>query len=169
MSTNLFRMFMVGAAALATPALQYKNIHKSNGISSEDWRILTLDVPWVKSERLKIPSILSAAINVSITLAQLPPTSLPAQYVAALICALVRPCNRLVAVSCAPETYDAVAASGIAGEYALQRITDQQMMSLVIAYSAEVFIQPNPLQLEDEQEVALIGASDAAVRPKARS
>lgn len=140
---NMFEIFRRGASVLANASLSYGDLHKMYGIAIEDWKLLTTDKLWTLSERQKIRSILIEMINISLTIAGIPPQSLPVQYVAALISSLVAPCNRLVACSCSPETYDAVAASGLEGPVQFVNTDRQTLTSLVLAYSSHVYIEPS--------------------------
>ena len=81
-------------------------------------------------------SVLSEAVNITMTLAGLPAEPLPGQYVAAVIATLVAPCNRLVAAQRAPETYDAVSASGLVESAEVLPMPPTQMVALVMAYSS---------------------------------
>lgn len=151
---NLMKMFQVGAMALADMGRTHTAAHAAAGFSVEEWEVLTSAEVWSAEQRRRVRSILGEAVSVSLAMAGLPSEPLPGQYVAAVICAVVHPSNRLVAALRAPETYDAVSASGLMGETKIVPMTPEQMVSLVVAYSAgEPAVDPetgwNPEQRDE--------------------
>jgi len=118
---------------------------------------------WTPTEQKKIRSILTEVINISLTIAGLTAHPLPAQYVAALVSKLVSTANRLVASTLTPETFDAVAASNLDGNQKFVSVTREQMMSLVIAYSSDRYIEPND-RVDDITQQKSIGSMTGAVK-----
>ena len=100
-------------------------------------------------------SIIANAVEVSMTIAGMPPVPLPGQYVAAFIAQCVSPCNRLLACTKVPDTFDALLASGLEGTYESKPMTFEQMVSLVIAYSGDLVGEPaaHKLPLEVVEKV----------------
>ena len=129
------RMFDLGALALGSLGKEHTARHAAVGFSAEEWELLTTEELWSSDQRRRVRSILAECVNATLSIAGLPPTPLPAQYVAAVICAVVSPCNRLVAAMRAPETYDAVAASGLSGPVEIEPSRQETMVSLVMAYT----------------------------------
>jgi len=161
--SNMFEIFRRGASALADATLSYHDLHKTYGINPEDWKLLTTFMLWTPTEQKKIRSILTEVINISLTIAGLPAQPLPAQYVAALVSKLVSTSNRLVASTLTPETFDAVAASNLDGNQKFVNVTREQMMSLVIAYSSDRYIEPND-RVDDITQQKSIGSLTGAVK-----
>lgn len=150
--SNFFEVFQNGANALVSDGFRYGKIHAQHGLSQSEWDLLTQNEIWTQVERRKVRSILSEVINVSLTIAGLPSTPLPGQYVAAIIAKLVAPCNRIVCCQRVPETYDAMAASGLSGTVEVNPMSAEQMVALVLAYSGYYKGEPRPrvnLPVED--------------------
>ena len=133
---SVMKMMQVGALTLVRFGREHTDAHAAAGFSRQEWDLLTCDDMWTAEQQRQVRSILAEAVNVSLTLANLPSDRLPGQYVAAIIAQLVSPCNRLVAARKAPETYDAVAASGLVGPVEVIETTPEQMVALVMAYSS---------------------------------
>ena len=148
---DLHQSFRLGAQALATG--QYSEIHAEFGISKVDWDLLTQEANWVPHEARAIRAILANVIEVSLTIAGMPPVPLPGQYVAATIAVLVAPLNRLVACQKSPDTFDANAASGLLGDVVIEPMRPEQLMSLVIAYSGGFGGEPMPRLPKDIKEI----------------
>lgn len=119
---KLFELFENGAKTLAKP---YGETHASVGITAADWKVLTQTKPWNAEQRSRVRSTLSECINASLTLAGLPGDQLPGQFVAALIAHVVSPANMIVAAYRAPDTYDAVKASGLQGSVVVVPMSHQ--------------------------------------------
>lgn len=146
MTTALFDIFRQGASVLCTPAMEYAEIHAQHGLTAEEWRIATSKDLWSPNERRQVRSVLGEIIQISVTIAGLPPVPLPGQYIAAVICSVVSPCNRMVAAVRAPESYDAVDASGLSGSVEIEPMAVEQMISLVLAYSGGLRgYEPSPV------------------------
>lgn len=137
---NLFNAFAAGARQLAAP--QYSEIHAKYGISQGDWDLLTLPRPWTADERRQVRSILAECLSISMHIAGLPAMAMPGQFAAALIVHVVHPCNRLVAATRAPDTYDGELATGLRGPVEVSPMRIEQMLALVIAYSGEITGEP---------------------------
>lgn len=153
---DTLQMFAAGAVQLASLGVVHTAKHAGVGFSRAQWEMLTQNEMWALVDRVQVRSVLANAINVSLAMAGLPATRLPGQYVAAVIWVLVAPCNRMVAIECAPETYDAVSASGLAGPVEIKPMETEQLQSLVVAYSSGYVVDPGTgKQLyEDPEEVA---------------
>lgn len=76
------------------------------------------------------------------TIAGMPAIPLPGQYTAALIATIVAPSNRFIACTKAPDTFDAVIASGLQEEMRVVPMKVEQLMSLVMAYSGGIGAEP---------------------------
>ena len=111
-------------------------------------------------------------LNATMIEAGIPEMALPGQYVAACICACVCKVNRLVAASVAPECFDAVEASGLAGPASFNSMDKRQVVSLVEAYSSGWIIDPDtgrPLTMDDHRiERIAAGENVAARKPTPR-
>ena len=84
------------------------------------------------------------------TIAGMPATPLPGQYMAALIATVVAPVNRFIACHKAPETFDGEAASGILQTHEVKPMTFQQLQGLVLAYSGGYAGEPQGQKLPAE-------------------
>lgn len=145
---SVHRAFRIGAEALAA-ANEYQELHRSYGLLQADWDLLTQERHWLPEEARRIRSILANVVEVSMTIAGMPAVPLPGQYVAAVIAIVVAPANRLVAATRVPDTFDAVAASGLMQAFEVRPMRPEQMMALVMAYSGGFGDEPMP-RLGDE-------------------
>ena len=86
------------------------------------------------------------------TIAGMPAIPMPGQYAAALIAEVVAPCNRFLACTKAPDTFDAVDASGILGTHEIKPMSTQQLMALTLAYSGGLQNEPQAHKLPKEMK-----------------
>ena len=132
---DLLRMFEGGALTLVSDQMEYTKRHAEAGFSKPEWDLLTQKEYWNADQARQVSSILAEATSISLRLAGIPAVPLPGQYVAALICKLVAPANRLTAALRAPRTFEAENAAGVSGPVAVKETTPEQMMSLVMYFS----------------------------------
>lgn len=130
------QLFLMGANQLATAGAEYGPEQQSAGFTLDEWNLLTSATCWTKAEQMKIGSIISSAVSITLRTAGLPPVPLPGAYVAAVICKLVAPCNRLVAAASAPESFDVMSAVGLTGESVKVITSKEQMYALVVYFSS---------------------------------
>lgn len=140
---DLHSAFKYGARKLAKDNCAYSELHKGHGIQEDHWRLLTSTEYWTQQEARQIRAILANAIEVSMTIAGMPAIPLPGQYVAAFIVEVVAPCNRYLAAIMAPDTFDAVDASGLLSTHEVKTMPREQMLALVLAYSGGYDGEPN--------------------------
>lgn len=136
---TIMRMMQQGALTIARWGLKYSSAHAAAGFPEAHWNLLVQSEPWSPAERRQVRTILAEAINLTLEIAGMPSEPLPGQYAAAVIAVLVAPCNRIVAAHRAPNTYDAISASGLLGEVEVKEMTATQMVSLVMVYSSGHF------------------------------
>lgn len=141
--------FKRGAVILAE-GQSYGSIHREMGLLEPDWQLLVQDEHWTPAESRRIRSILANVVEVALTIAGMPAVPLPGQYVAAVIAICVAPANRMVACQRVPETFDAVAASGLHADFEIRAMRSEQMMALVIAYSGGLGGEPPVDRLSTE-------------------
>ena len=139
--------FRMGAAQLARDNRKYGTLHKEHGIDQHEWSILTQDEYWSPDQARQMRTVLASAVEVSMTIAGIPAIPLPGQYVAAFIAEVVSPCNRFVACTKAPDTFDAMDASGLMTTSEVTTMTTQQLMALVLAYSGGFQGEPSAHRL----------------------
>jgi len=139
---QLFQSFRFGAEKLVQA--QYGSIHHKYGISQPDWDLLTQEENWTQEESRTIRAILANTVEVTLQISGIPATPLPAQYVAAVIATVVGPNNRFVACHKAPDTFDALAASGMQGEVTMRPAEREQIVALMLAYSGGFGGEPMP-------------------------
>lgn len=132
---DLHKSFRLGAESLVRGSTKYTELHRSHGITQADWDLLVQDEPWTPEQVRQVRSILASTIEVCMTIAGLPPVPLPGQYAAAVIAIVVAPANRFLAAQKVPETFDAVAASGLEGKVDIRPVKQETMFGLVMAYS----------------------------------
>jgi hypothetical protein len=165
---NLHDAFMIGALQLAKDQKAYSDLHKSHGIEETHWNLITQKEYWTPDQQRAVRSILANVLEISMTIAGMPPVPLPGQYVAAVIATVVSPCNRMVAAMKAPDSFDAFDASGlIGGEHKDEpdKMKFQQLISLVIAYSAGY--RGEPMSQRMEPKIAeLVEAENTSERIK---
>ncbi len=147
---DIHEAFRQGAKTIAKNEAEYTSLHKGHGIEQSHWALLTQEEYWSPDQVRQIRSILASILEVSLTIAGMPAIPLPGQYVAAVIAEVVSPCNRLLACTKAPETFDAAAASGIMETHEVKPMPFQQMMALVIAYSGGFAKEPRAHKLPKE-------------------
>lgn len=152
------QLFLLGANELATMPIDYGPEQQAAGFTEQEWDLLTTDTCWTPNERMKIPSILSSAISITLRVGGLPPTALPGAFLASVICKLVKPCNRLLAASVAPESFDVMSAAGIHGESQIVNTTHQQMLALVVYFSSADFTALSRFKIEEMIEDAVLAA-----------
>ena len=133
------QLFLLGANQLATTPTEYGTEQQAAGFTQDEWNLLTTDTCWTKAEQMKIPSILASAVSITLRIASLPAVPLPGAFVAATICKLVAPCNRILAAASAPESFDAMSAVGLTGESVAVMTTKEQMYALVVYFSSSEF------------------------------
>lgn len=139
---DIHKAFRRGAELLAADFCKYTELHKGHGIDPFHWKVLTQAEYWSPEQARGMRSVLANVLEVSMTIAGMPAIPLPGQYTAALIATVVSPANRLVACTKAPDTFDAVSASGLMGEVVVKPMKVEQMISLVMAYSGGVGSEP---------------------------
>lgn len=144
---DIHRAFQQGAQAIASNEAKYTTLHKGHGIEEHHWELLTQNEYWSPDQARQIRAILASIVEVAMTIAGMPAIPMPGQYVAAVISEVVAPCNRLLACTKAPETFDAMDASGILGTHEIKTMSTQQLMALVIAYSGGVKREPHAHKL----------------------
>lgn len=150
------QLFLLGANELAAAGKEYGPEQQAAGFTKDEWDLLTDVTCWTKAEQMKMPSILSSAISITLRTAGLPPVPLPGAYVAAVICKLVAPCNRLVAAASAPESFDALSAVGLTAESIKVITSKEQMYSLVMYFSSAQFAALENFRLDPEVEATVI-------------
>lgn len=152
------QLFLIGANELATAPKVYGPEQQAAGFTQEEWELLSSDVCWTKAEQMKIPSVLSSAVSITLRTAGLPPVPLPGAYVAAVICKLVAPCNRLIAAASSPESFDVMSAVGLTGESKEVITTKHQMYALVTYFSSAQFGALESFKLDEIVEQTVIDA-----------
>ena len=159
MTLDILRAFQHGAKMLARAEKEFTDLHKGHGIEEHQWKLITQEEYWTREQAQQIRSILASVVEVSMTIAGMPAIPLPGQYVAAVISEVVAPCNRMLACTKAPDTFDAVSASGILATHEIKPMSVQQMMALVLAYSGGYTGEPAPLRLPKDltQEMEKVG------------
>lgn len=144
---DIHKAFQIGAMVLAEADGKYTELHKKHGVVEEDWKVLTSSEYWTPDQARQVRSILASVCEVAMSIAGMPAIPLPGQYVAAVIAHVVKPANRMLAAIRAPETFDAEAASGMLGTHIVKPMPQQQMISLVMAYSGGFAGEPFPHRL----------------------
>lgn len=150
------QLFLLGANQLAAAGKEYGPEQQAAGFTKDEWDLLCDPTCWTKSEQMKIGSILSSAISITLRTAGLPPTPLPGAFVAAVICKLVAPCNRLIAAASAPESFDVMSAVGITGESQKIITSREQMYALVVYFSSAEYGALESFRLDPEIEAGVI-------------
>ena len=144
---DLHQAFKIGARRIAKDEKRYTDLHKAHGIEEAHWNLLTRREYWTPDEARAIRSILANVVEVSMTIAGMPAIPLPGQYVAAIIAEVVAPCNYMLAAVKAPDTFDALDASGLLQTSEVKTMEVHQMMALVVAYSGGYGDEPDEHRL----------------------
>lgn len=139
---NVFDAFRRAGTLMADDTRSYMALHREYGLSKEDWDLVTQSEPWNTEQRMRVRSVLAECCQISLTIAGLPANSLPAQFVAAMIAAIVSPCNLLVAATRAPESFDAVASANTQKVFELTPVLREQMISLCMLYIGDWRSEP---------------------------
>ena len=145
---DLHSAFKIGARRIAKDEKRYTDLHKAHGIEQAHWELLTQREYWTPDQSRAVRSVLANVIEVSMTIAGMPAIQLPGQYVAALIAEVVAPCNYMLAALKAPDTYDAMDASGLVGKPEVESMPWQQLAALVLAYAGGYGDEPAPEKLD---------------------
>lgn len=157
---DIHRAFRQGAEKIAANERRYTTLHKAHGILEADWDLLTQNEYWSPDQARQIRTILASVVEVSLTIAGLPAIPLPGQYVAAVISEVVAPCNRILAATKAPDTFDAIEASGLLGTHEVKDMPVQQLIGLVLAYSGGYPGEPKATKLPKEVQVSVQKANE---------
>lgn len=165
---DLHTAFKVGARRIAKQEREYTDLHKAHGIEQAHWELLTQDEYWTPDEARAVRSILASVIEVSMTIAGMPPIPMPGQYAAALIAEVVAPCNWMLAAMKAPDTFDATDASGLVSTAEVKDMPPQQLMALVLAYGGGHTKEPNA-HLVPKTVLETVEKENKATRRKALS
>lgn len=153
------QLFLLGANKLASGVDNaYGPDQQEAGFTKEEWDTLTQPAAWSQAQRMRVPSILASAVSITLRIAGLPPQPLPGAFVAATICKLVAPVNRIVAAASAPESFDVVSAAGLTGESCDVITSKQQMYALVTYFSSAEFGALESFKLDAITEAAVIEA-----------
>ena len=147
---DIHQAFKVGAKIIAAHEKAYTTLHKAHGLEQAEWELITQSEYWSIDQARQVRSILASVVEVSMTIAGMPAIPLPGQYVAAVIAEVVAPCNRMVACTKAPDTFDAAEASGILSTHEVKDMSVQQLMALVLAYSGGFPEEPAAHRLPKE-------------------
>lgn len=142
---DIHSAFRRGAEVLAVGSHGYGEVHRSHGLLETDWEVFTQLDPWTPEEARRMRGVLASVIEVCMTIAGMPAVPLPGQYAAAVIAVCVGPANRLLAAMRVPDTFDAVAASGLSDPIEIRPMRPETMMALVMAYSGGLGEEP-PMQ-----------------------
>lgn len=154
-------LFLLGANELATHPKEYGPEQQAAGFTKDEWDLLTQTDCWTKTQQLKITSLLSNAISITLRTAGLPPTPLPGAFVAAVICKLVASCNRIVAAASAPESFDVMSAVGLTSETQTIITSKEQMYALVIYFSSQQFSALEQFSVDELAEQQALDAQQA--------
>jgi hypothetical protein len=147
---DLHLAFKIAARRISQQDREYTELHKAHGIEETHWNLLTQAEYWTPDQARAIRSILANVVEVSMTIAGMPAIPLPGQYVAALICEVVSPCNWMLASIKAPDTFDALDATGIMKDHEVRPMATEQMMALVMAYGGGYTQEPASLKVPAE-------------------
>lgn len=149
-------LFMVGANHIASMGPNYGSDQQAAGFSEPEWDLLTDVTMWSRAQQKQVASAVRMAVSLTLRVAGLAPTPLPGVYVAAVICQLVAPCNRLVAAQAAPESYDAIAASGLFADTEVLPTTQQAMTSLIMMFSSGDYSSVQSARVDEIAENAAV-------------
>lgn len=153
---DIHTAFRQGASQLARDHCKYTALHKGHGIDPYHWEILTQKEYWSPDQARDMRSIIANVLEVSMTIAGMPAVPMPGQYLAALIAHVVAPANRLLACTKVPDTFDAIAASGLMQTHEVRPMKVEQLMGLVIAYSGGLSSEPQadklPLEVSEKMK-----------------
>lgn len=130
---------MRGAAAVVRqfPAEYRPDIHGRAGLAQADWEVLRSRAYWtpeqVRTARGAIDKILTAAL----TMSGLPAISLPAEYVAAVISAVIEPANWMAASHAGIAGLDGRQLVSSQGDVVSARefVSPERLFSLILVYS----------------------------------
>lgn len=133
---NYAQTFLMGARQLVTDSFEFSDDHQAAGFSRQQWNLLTSNKHWTRAERREVKNLLETACSISQEIAGIPPSTMPGEYVAAVICLFVHPCNRILASRRAPEAFDTLSASGLIGRPEEKPVLPSQMTALVLMFTA---------------------------------
>ena len=125
-----------GARIVESFGSEFGDEHMRAGFSKATWDLLRSPRFWSPEQAAHARSLLTEAINACLTVAGIPAGTMPGQYVAVVIYRLVSPCNWMTAAYRAPETYNAVQASGVSVSSEIVSMDVRQLIALVLEYAA---------------------------------
>ena len=141
---DFFDMYLAGARRLVALGNEYSADHAAAGISEKEWTALTNPNMWFPEHYRVVKTALNEAVTASMALAMIPPMRMPGEFVAAVIASVVAPCNRLIACTQAPETFNGKQAAGVSDREDIEPMTVEQLMGLVQIYSGDSKSTPQP-------------------------
>lgn len=150
------QLFLLGADELAAAPIEYGEMHQTAGFTKDDWDLLSQKECWTPAQVMNLPTLINTLVSITLKIGGLPAVPLPGAFVAASICKNIAPCNRLLAAASAPESFDAMSASGILGASVKTITSKEQMYALVIYMSSADYGALSSFRLNDEIEDAVI-------------
>ena len=138
---SMFEMFRLGARELVRGIYsQFPEV----GLSKADYELLTKEGAWTFEEANKVKSIMVEAVGIVMTKTGLPPVDMPYQYVAAFICEVVAPANRLQACVKAPTSFQIETGTDMQDvNFSIKNASLEQLMACVMAFSSGEMVEPH--------------------------
>lgn len=133
MSKEISLTYEVAVRAMSMIVNQGRLNHlETIGLSNEDFKKVTSDVPWTGQDRNRVTAALNTLMSGVLDTAGVPRFALPAEWVAACIAVFVSPIN--VSLACCYVERPGSAAEIGSGEEEFEKCTAKQLFSLIVQF-----------------------------------
>ena len=145
---------MRGAASVVSgmPDKWKSDVHGAVQISPQDWEILKSKSYWTPAQAREARTSIDKLINASLTLANVPPQPLSAEYIAAVMARVIAPCNWLVASNSGVQGLDGKQLASITGDdYPARKwVSPERLHHLILVFSMNFDVLPKQPTEEDQ-------------------
>ena len=138
---------LVNGASLAVSS-GYNQRWATAGFTKAEYDTLTQSYIWGADQARVVPSLISEAVQISLTLANLPAMQMPAEFIAAVIVKYVHPCNYLIAAVKAPKGFNA--SKLLEDRATIESVSPELMISMVLQAAVDINAMDKKLTLEDQ-------------------
>ena len=134
--SQIMQMMRQGARMIASSAAGWTRAMEECGLTIEERDLLIDKRLWTPMQRRQCREALADLTYASLTVAGLPATRVPAEYVAALIAETVEPPNWYIACHRAPPTYSALDVNSGTLPQEIETLEPEILLSLVMQYAS---------------------------------
>jgi len=132
---------------------------RSLGCTEKEWTLLVGPIPWKANDRNIVKRLLDQVIYGMMDTMALPRFKVPAEYIAAVITAMVTPCNYFPACSWLENTYKAEDLGNFDGSQLnsgeMEKVSNSRLFALVCALKSDEEIDAIVKQFSRKCDIAL--------------